>query len=258
MLAKDFLSFLFCSQVARKSSTSLLLVTCLVGLFSAVSTSAQDNAESQFDAGIAAMERGHYATAMRAWLPLANAGIAQAQNNMGHMYEEGLGVAQNYTTALDWYRKAADSGLAEAQQNVGLLYFYGYGVAENAREAVRWFQMAADQSLAAGEYMLALASQQGKGTSLDYAKARRLFLSSARKNYGDAQLMYAYMLQAGEGADSMPMSAYVWGKIAEANGVEAAIDVTSLSSILLSDRELERAESIIAQCLTEGLDDCPE
>ena len=65
------------------------------------------------------MERGHYATAMRAWLPLANAGIAQAQNNMGHTYEEGLGVAQNYTTALDWYRKAADSGLAEAQQNVG-------------------------------------------------------------------------------------------------------------------------------------------
>jgi TPR repeat protein len=174
------------------------------------------------------------------------------------MYEEGLGVAQNYATAMEWYRKAADGGLAEAQQNVGLLYYYGYGVAENAREAVRWFQMAADQSLAAGEYMLALASQQGKGTSLDYAKARRLFLSSARKNYGDAQLMYAYMLQAGEGADSMPMSAYVWGKIAEANGVEAAIDVTSLSSILLSDREMARAESIIAQCLAEGLDNCPE
>ena len=183
---------------------------------------------------------------------------SEAQNNMGHMYEEGLGVAQNYTTAMQWYRKAADGGLAEAQQNVGLLYYYGYGVAENAREAVRWFQMAADQSLAAGEYMLALASQQGKGTSLDYAKARRLFLSSARKNYGDAQLMYAYMLQAGEGADSMPMSAYVWGKIAEANGVEAAIDVTSLSSILLSDKEMARAESTIAQCLAEGLDNCPE
>lgn len=258
MLANDFLSLLFRSQVARKSRTSLLLVTCLVALFNASSASAQDNAESQFDAGIAAMERGHYATAMRAWLPLANAGIAQAQNNMGHMYEEGLGVAQNYTTALDWYRKAADSGLAEAQQNVGLLYFYGYGVAENAREAVRWFQMAADQELAAGEYMLALAKQQGKGTSLDYAGSRRLFLSASRKNYGDAQLMYAFMQQAGEGADSNPFSAYVWGKIAEANGIEAAVDVTSISSILLSDKEMASAESTIAMCLAEGLDACPE
>ena len=234
----------------------LLAVAVLLG--ASIPAFAQTDSETQFAAGLAAKDRGHYATAMRAWLPLANSGVLEAQNNMGHMYEEGLGVAQNDTTAMEWYRKAADGGLAEAQQNVGLLYYYGYGVAENAREAVRWFQMAADQSLAAGEYMLALASQQGKGTSLDYAKARRLFLSSARKNYGDAQLMYAYMLQAGEGADSMPMSAYVWGKIAESNGVEAAIDVTSLSSILLSDREMARAESIIAQCLAEGLDNCPE
>jgi TPR repeat protein len=236
--------------------TRLLAVAVLVG--ASALAFAQTDSETQFAAGLAAKDRGHYATAMRAWLPLANSGVLEAQNNMGHMYEEGLGVAQNYATAMEWYRKAADGGLAEAQQNVGLLYYYGYGVAENAREAVRWFQMAADQSLAAGEYMLALASQQGKGTSLDYAKARRLFLSSARKNYGDAQLMYAYMLQAGEGADSMPLSAYVWGKIAEANGVEAAIDVTSLSSILLSDREMARAESIIAQCLAEGLEACPE
>lgn len=236
--------------------TRLLAVAVLLG--ASALAFAQTDSETQFAAGLAAKDRGHYATAMRAWLPLANSGVLEAQNNMGHMYEEGLGVAQNYATAMEWYRKAADGGLAEAQQNVGLLYYYGYGVAENAREAVRWFQMAADQSLAAGEYMLALASQQGKGTSLDYAKARRLFLSSARKNYGDAQLMYAYMLQAGEGADSMPLSAYVWGKIAEANGVEAAIDVTSLSSILLSDREMARAESIIAQCLAEGLEACPE
>jgi TPR repeat protein len=231
-----------------------------IALFSGFlqTAAAQTPTETQFDAGIAAMERGHYATAMRAWLPLANSGIAQAQNNMGHMYEEGFGVAQNYTTALDWYRKAADAGLAEAQQNVGLLYYYGYGVAENAREAVRWFQMAADQDLAAGEYMLALAKQQGKGTALDYAGARTLFLSAARKNYGDAQLMYAFMQQAGEGADSNPFSGYVWGKIAEANGVETAVDVTAISAILLSDEETARAESTIAMCLAEGLNECPE
>jgi hypothetical protein len=50
----------------------------------------------------------------------------------------------------------------------------------------------------------------------------------------------------------------VWGKIAEANGIEAAVDVTSISSILLSDKEMVNAESTIAMCLAEGLDACPE
>ena len=237
---------------------ALMIFVIINALCAAQSGLAQDENERQFEAGLAAKDRGHHATAMRAWLPLAEAGVSEAQNNMGHMYEEGLGVAQNYATAMEWYRKAAELGLPEAQQNVGLLYYYGYGVAENPREAVRWFQMAADQSLAEAEYMLALASQQGKGTSLDYTKARGLFLSSARKNYGDAQLMYAYMLQAGEGADeSNAEAAYVWAKIAEENGVEAALDIWSLSAVLLSNREIARAEETLALCRAEGLDACP-
>ena len=67
-----------------------------------------------FQAGLAALERGHYATAMRAWLKLGRAGVAEAQNNIGHLYEEGYGVSQNYAEAMAWYRQAADQGLAIA------------------------------------------------------------------------------------------------------------------------------------------------
>ena len=56
--------------------------------------------EDRFSAGLAAKERGHYATALRSWLPMAEAGNAEAQNNVGHMYEEGFGVSQNYSTAM--------------------------------------------------------------------------------------------------------------------------------------------------------------
>ncbi len=45
--------------------------------------------EDRFDAGVAANERGHFATALRAWLPMAEEGVAEAQNNVGHMYERG-------------------------------------------------------------------------------------------------------------------------------------------------------------------------
>ena len=105
----------------------------------------------RFDAGLAAKERGHYATALRSWLPMAQDGNAEAQNNMGHMYEEGFGVAQNYATAMEWYRQAAASGLAEAEHNIGLLYNNGYGVAQNFIEAVKWFKLAAAKDLKESE-----------------------------------------------------------------------------------------------------------
>jgi hypothetical protein len=53
------------------------------------------------------------------------------------------------------------------------------------------------------------------------------------------------------------MRAYVWGRIAELNGSEEAIDVTSISTILLEDDEVIEAESILRRCLEEGLENCP-
>ena len=80
-----------------------------------------DNREDQLRAGLAAMDRQHYATAMRAWYDLAVAGDPQAQHNIGYLYEEGLGVTQQYDVAMDWYRRAADGGLAEANHNLGMM-----------------------------------------------------------------------------------------------------------------------------------------
>ena len=214
--------------------------------------------EDRFEAGLAAKERGHYATALRSWLPLAESGNAESQNNVAHMYEEGFGVAQNYTTAMEWYRRAAANDLPEAQHNIGLLYNNGYGVAQNPIEAVRWFKLAATKELKESEYMLGLAYQSGNGAALDYAEARKLFLSAAKKNYPEAQMMYAFMLQAGEGDRSISFVAYIWGKIAERNGLEAATDVTSIASIQLEDTEISEAESLIEECIKTAFVICPE
>ena len=85
--------------------------------------------------GVNALERKHYATALRAWLPAAKNGNPRAQNNVGFAYEKGLGVSQSYTLAIEWYRKAASSDLAEAQHNLGMIYFNGYGVEKNYKES---------------------------------------------------------------------------------------------------------------------------
>ena len=64
-------------------------------------------------------------------------------NNIGWMYDEGNGVAQNYSEALKWYKKAADLGNDSAMYNIGSMYENGRGVIRNKSEAVKWYEKAA-------------------------------------------------------------------------------------------------------------------
>ena len=74
-------------------------------------------AVSQFDQGVAAYGRADYATAYRLWRPLADQGLANAQYNLGLMYANGQGVAQDYVQAHNWFNLGAVSGHASAVKN---------------------------------------------------------------------------------------------------------------------------------------------
>ena len=58
----------------------------------------------------------------------AEQGDADAQFNLGLMYDAGEGVPQNYTEAARWFRMAAEQGFADAQLNLGYMYDTGRGV----------------------------------------------------------------------------------------------------------------------------------
>jgi hypothetical protein len=72
-------------------------------------------------------------------------GHALAQNNLGHMYQNGLGVTKDDAEAVGWYRKGAAQGNAMAQNNLGYMYYHGFGVTKDDAEAVQWFSKAAAQ-----------------------------------------------------------------------------------------------------------------
>ena len=76
---------------------------------------------------LAALQKQDYPEALRILRPLAERGDAKAQNNLGKMFEQGLGVAKDDTEAMNWYRKSAEQGLAEAQYNLGLMFREGQG-----------------------------------------------------------------------------------------------------------------------------------
>ena len=86
---------------------------------------------ADFQDGLAAYERGDYATALREFRPLAEQGYAGAQHNLALMYYSGHGVPQDYGEARRWYRRAAEQGDANAQFNLGFMYYSGHGVPQD-------------------------------------------------------------------------------------------------------------------------------
>ncbi|MFZ1415708.1 MAG: caspase family protein [Defluviicoccus sp.] len=89
-----------------------------------------------------AHDRANYATALKVWLPQAEAGDAKAQTYVGEIYEKGLGTAADYGAAAEWYRKAAEQNYAPAQVNLGSLYERGQGVPRDPQQAVSWYRRA--------------------------------------------------------------------------------------------------------------------
>lgn len=110
-----------------------------------------------------AYDRADYATALKVWLPEAELGKAEAQNNVGQIYERGLGLPPDYAAAVQWYSKAAEQNYSQAQINLGNLYEKGLGVERDQTAAINWYRRAAgikdDKIMFASAVMAAQASQ---------------------------------------------------------------------------------------------------
>ena len=122
---------------------------------------------ADLDKGFKAFQSGDFKTALAEWSRLAAQGHANAQNNLGAMYNHGSGVPKNYKTAVKWYTLAAKQGDAGAQNNLGLMYANGNGVPENDKTAVMWYTKAAKQGSANGQHHMGFMYATGSGVLTD-------------------------------------------------------------------------------------------
>ena len=123
-----------------------ILAALLIAATGALPATAQT-----FDEALAAYERGDHAAAFRGFRAHAEQGNADAQFNLGLMYDNGQGVAQDYAQALRWYRLAAEQGNAAAQLNLGAMYNNGQGVVQDLVEAHKWFNLATSRFASADQ-----------------------------------------------------------------------------------------------------------
>lgn len=146
------------SSLAARNADDLLIVDCLLpgqirklGQSMTFMAPRQAIKTSGIDCAIrggeyVAYDRSNYATALKVWLPLAEAGDKTAQTYVGEIYDKGLGTPPDYAQAAFWYRKAAEQGDSRAQLNYGFLYEKGLGVNKDPLAALTWYRKASGMS----------------------------------------------------------------------------------------------------------------
>jgi hypothetical protein len=89
-----------------------------------------------------AYDRADYKSALRIWMPAAESGDAEAQTNVGEIFERGIGGAPNPEAAAVWYQKAADQGYSRALFDLGTLFEQGLGVPQDRMKALNLYRQA--------------------------------------------------------------------------------------------------------------------
>ncbi|MNR14150.1 Localization factor PodJL [compost metagenome] len=79
----------------------------------------------------------------------AERGYAPAQFQLGQMYRQALGIAQDNKEAVKWYRLSADQGNRGAQCNLGSMYLSGHGVPKDLDQSKHWYYLAAKMGMKA-------------------------------------------------------------------------------------------------------------
>ena len=192
---------------------TLTLATVLSLAFNQVT--AQD-----FNKGLEAAQAGDFATALKEWKPLAEQGNEKAQNILGAMYYEGIGVPQDYTEAAKWYRLAAEQGGVDAQYLLGYMYRHGMGVLKSSTEAVKWYRLAAEQDNA-----------------------------QAQNNLG-------HMYELGEGVLQDNLTAHMWYNISSTNGQERAGGWSDKVAALMTPSEITEATTMAKECMNSNYKKC--
>jgi TPR repeat protein len=217
-------------------------------------------AQADFQAGYAAYQRSDFATALREWRPLAEAGDARAQYNLGILHAEGRGVPENAAEARAWWEKAAAQNYGPALHNLASLYLGGEGVPQDFATArglleravkldqanslytlgkmyaegmggpkdmtgaLGLFQRAAALGHARAQYNLGKLYRDGApGLAPDMGRAVEYFRLAAEQGHALAQSRLATRLAAGQGAPKDEVEALKWAILAAREGEESAL-----------------------------------
>ena len=220
-------------------------------------------------------KEGRVAEAIALWAPLAVAGVARAQTNLGACYATGNGVqadpglarqwlqrgaeagdalgqrnlatllqGTDPTAAADWYRRAAEQGDAISQDELSRILF---DAGQNFADARGWAEKAAQQGIPAAAHRLATMCHEAKGGERDPARAVRWWRAAAEAGNADAAAMLGAALHMGQGTVADQVEAMAWLLVASARHSTLVRGFFARVEGLLSPADREAARALAAR-----------
>jgi cell division protein FtsN len=165
----------------------LIFVAALAASFLTMTPAAHADVKT----GVDAWNQGDYVRAVNAWRPLAIAGNADAQFNLGQAYKLGRGVPVDLPVALEWFRKASEQGHDKAVDNYGLLLFQ-----QGRREdAIPYLRASAERGEPRAQYVYGTALFNGDLAPRDWVRAYALMTRAAQAGVAQATTSLTQMDQ---------------------------------------------------------------
>ncbi len=129
--------------------------------------------------GMQAYRNKDFQVALKDFQTAAKAGKPGAQNDLGVFYARSLPhTEEKYNKAIYWFGKAIKNDVPQASYNLGNLYANGQGVKRNFGTAIKYYKSAAKGNYLSAQRKLGLIYFQGREVKRDLAQAY-LFLSLA-------------------------------------------------------------------------------
>jgi TPR repeat protein len=117
----------------------------------------------------------------------AEQGHVLATFNLGTLYLRGMGVEQDADRARELFQAAAEAGEARALNSLGNLCEDGNGMLQDDTEAARYYQLAAAQGHARAMVNLGALHEQGRGVAKDPQRALEFYQAAADLGSADGQ-----------------------------------------------------------------------
>ncbi len=171
------------------------------------------SASVEMERALVAANSGDYETALAIWEPLARAGNARAQNNIGACFAEGLGVASDRPLALKWLSLSAEAGDPVGQRNCAAFYMQGSDATGSDAEpakAAKLYRLAAEQGDAPSQDMLSWLLLEGEIIPPDPVEARLWAERAAESGIAASMTRLGMLYHNAMGVDRDPAQAVYW------------------------------------------------
>lgn len=166
---------------------------------------------TELEDGFQAFSAGKYEQALRLWLPIAEKDNADAQYNLGILYQKGLGVEKNPKAAFIWYKRASANGNTDAMYNLGIMYNKGRVIYRSPKDAIKWWKKAAELGNAEAQFNIAVEYFYGRTLGKDVTKALYWWKKSARQgNKSSKAALYKVYSEGMYGIEKNQQEANRW------------------------------------------------